>query len=293
MTGKPAPCRLIYAPFLSNSLAANLPEFKQGRGGHGSDLTRYMARPDGTFRIVGLPGRGLVAAKSMGRLYSLSGGATAGMTKRRKFPTYLSNETSGMNVVEEINPAPGTESVARDLVFDPGRTVRLTVVDGDGKPVGRASTRSAKSGEVRRIGWSQNATIEMAGMAPEESRHVLIHDRERHLGKVIVFRDDKKASQVRTVTLQPCAILKGRFVDADGVPVKNVNLEPGARGDGYWLGETGMNRSDADGKFQLDLPPGAEYYTIWAGGFGNIAEKLLVSAGKTIDLGDIKVKPDK
>jgi beta-lactamase regulating signal transducer with metallopeptidase domain/protocatechuate 3,4-dioxygenase beta subunit len=293
VTGKPVPCRLIYAPFLSNPLAANLPEFKKGAGGHGSDLTRYMARPDGTFRLVGLPGRGLVAAKSMGRLYSLSGGATDVMTKNGKFPTYLPNETAGMNVVEEINPAPGTESVTRDLVFNPGRTVRLSVVDGDGKPVGRCLYAFSEIGGGSPIGWSQDAMIEMAGMAPHESRHVLIHDRERHLGKVITLHDDEKAPQIRTVTLEPCATLKGRFVDADGVPVKNVNLYPGARGEGYWLGETGLNRSDADGKFQLDLPPGAEYYTIFAPGFGNIADKLVVAAGKTIDLGAIKVTRQK
>ena len=72
-TGKPVPCAVVYAPFLSNPLAANLPEFKQ-QGGNIADMTRHLARPDGTFRLVGLPGRGLVAAKSIARSYRVGAG---------------------------------------------------------------------------------------------------------------------------------------------------------------------------------------------------------------------------
>jgi beta-lactamase regulating signal transducer with metallopeptidase domain len=299
-TGKPVPCSLMYAPFLSNPLAANLPEFKR-QGGNISDLTRNLARPDGTFRIVGLPGRGLVTAKAIGRSYRRSGGATVGMSKDGNYPTYLTMETQGADVAEEINPAPGTESVTRDLAFERGRTIRLSLVDAGGKPVGRCVYAFSRFRGGVAMGMSNDSTIEMTGMGPQESRPLLINASERHLGKALVLHEDDKSPQVWTVTLEPCATVKGRLLDADGVPIKNAHLSATARGgDGYSIIEPGKPSLDADGKFQLtDLPAGCDFYSIHVTRIGNdvrfdtIAEKVVVVAGKTIDLGEIRLKREK
>jgi hypothetical protein len=300
-TGEPVPCYLMYAPFLSNPLAVNLPEFKR-LAGNIIDQTRYIARTDGTFRLVGLPGRGLVTAKSLGGSYRLGAGAkVAGMTKDGRYPTYLAFDLRGADVVEEINPAPGTESVTRDLLFEQGRTVRLSLVDAGGKPVGRCVYCFSRFRGGMEMGQSDDGTLEMTGMASHESRPLLINAPERHLGKVLILHEDDKAPQVRTVTLEPCATVMGRLVDADGVPVKNAGFSARAQGgDGYSLSEPDRNLSDADGTFELrDLPPGCEFYSIHvtlngkARRFETIAEKVVVVAGKTIDLGEIRLKREK
>ena len=146
------------------------------------------------------------------------------MTKDGRYPTYLAFETEGADVAEEINPAPGTESVTRDLVFERGRTIRLSLVDGGGQPAERCVYVFSQFRGAMRLGQTRDGVIEMTGMAPHESRPLLINEPLRHLGKVLVLHEDDKSQQTRIVTLEPCATVKGRLLDADGVPIKNAHL---------------------------------------------------------------------
>ena len=99
--------------------------------------------------------------------------------------------------------------------------------------------------------------------------------------------------------LEPCATIKGRLLDSDGNPFEGIRLSAAAYGPDYRL-PAGQARSEPDGRFVLDtLPPGAESYWVATDGFDNevgytkIAEKLTVGPGKTLDLGDIKLKRKK
>ena len=59
-TGKPVPATVQYTPFLSNRFAADVPTYQQLRGKGRLQIPAGLGttRPDGSFRVVGLPGAG-------------------------------------------------------------------------------------------------------------------------------------------------------------------------------------------------------------------------------------------
>ncbi len=298
VTGEPVRCSLTYAPFLSNSFAADLPEFKEARG-FTRDVTRNMPRPDGTFRLLGLPGRGVVAAKTLGRSYRVGAAASKieGMTKGGRPPTFFARQVEDAEALAEINPVPGTESVTCNLVFDRGGTVRLSLVDSAGKPAGPCVVLFHPAPNTTMQGAAPDSTFLLSGLVPNESRRLWILQGQRRIGKVFLLQYDEKGANTLTVTLEPCATVKGCLLDQDGVPLKHVRLRTQARTGAEHAPSVSQGESDSDGRFVLhNLPPGCEYYTILASGlrgkprFATVAEKVVVSAGKTIDLGEIKLK---
>src|SRR5205823_1363106 len=82
-----------------------------------------------TFRFVGLPGRGAVSAQGWGRGY-LSG---VGADKIKDLKDVL--PLTAFHTVAEVNPEKGADSVTCDLVLIPGRTLGITILDVDDKPL--------------------------------------------------------------------------------------------------------------------------------------------------------------
>jgi beta-lactamase regulating signal transducer with metallopeptidase domain/protocatechuate 3,4-dioxygenase beta subunit len=299
-TGKAAvPTRLAYIPSQTNSLASRIPEFKR-KSFSIWDLDRTLARRDGTYRLVGLQGRGLVAAWAVNRSYRVGAGASeiAGMTRDGKYPSFWGFDSAGANAVKEINPTPGTTEITCDLAFDPGGTLHVSIVDETGKPAGLCFYSSNPHAGAVDSGRAENSTLELSGLGRNESRPLLIFQLGRRFGKVLLARNDDKVARGLTVKLEPCATIKGRLLDADGNAIEAVRLSAAAYGQDYWL-PAGQCATGRDGRFVLDnLPPGAESYWVNKDDdreveFTKIAEKLRVIAGQTIDLGDIKLKRKK
>ena len=97
-----------------------------------------------------------------------------------------------------------------------------------------------------------------------------------------------------TLTLERCAKIKGRLVDEQGTPVKNAEVEPSPSPSvrRQWLRPAACR---PDGRFECtDLLPGCDYYTLEAMGpeIGRvtITKRVAISAGKTVDLGEIKLR---
>ena len=88
VTGKPVAARVIYFPFLDNP-HAKPPEFRADILG-GSEEQRFQTRADGTYRVLGLPGRAIVGVRSVEGEYRKGVGASqiAGMDKNGTFRTY-------------------------------------------------------------------------------------------------------------------------------------------------------------------------------------------------------------
>ncbi len=62
VTGKPVDAELYYLPFLANPFAKKLPKVSDRElDGY---QERYRTRPDGSFRLVGLPGHAIVGART-------------------------------------------------------------------------------------------------------------------------------------------------------------------------------------------------------------------------------------
>lgn len=214
-----------------------------------------------------------------------------GPATREAYGDLKARGLGALNALHEFDAKPGSENVACDLVLDPGGVIPLSIVDPAGKPVSDCIF------VFNTMTYGAVAPFEMRGMEPNESRGVLFRSRSPSVGKVQVLHYDAKAARRPvTVKLEPYATIKGRLLDEEGMPLKFVNVGVVALGNNYVLPpwRNGVE-SQADGRFFVgNIAVGAEHYEVSAEGFDEpIAKKLSIAAGKTIDLGDIKVKRGK
>ena len=138
---------LHYLPFLDNPFAQAAPEFRGGVNTPGFGYQdRYLSKADGSYRLVGLPGRAIVGAGVWNKPYRRGVGSESikGMDEHGQFATAANPVRASRHFpdsMKEINPAEGTETVHLDLSLDPGAKVQLRVVDPQGKPVRRGKDR--------------------------------------------------------------------------------------------------------------------------------------------------------
>jgi hypothetical protein len=294
VTGKPISAIVHYFPYVSNPFVTK-DEWRRI-----NEQSHRVTRSDGTYRIVGLPGRAIVGVRASQMMYLPGVGASEipGMDKKGRFPNTLgpTADANWESALKEINPPPGTESVVCDLVLDPGGKVRITLVDGAGKPVEDGDFLHVEPGFA--VMWGRrDSPFEIAGLAPKESRTYQVTQWQRKIAKVFTFDYDDKASNALTITLEPCATVRGRLLDEGGSPLKNVQVYASgirknrATFDLYPFGPV----TDADGRFVIEnLAAGCDSYKISAMhpqlDPPTVAEKVAFAPGKTIDLGEIKLR---
>ncbi len=293
-TGKPVIARLDYLPFLSNPFARALPEFHDGRVD--GDQTRYMTRADGTFRLVGLPGRAIVGAEAIGASYKQGVGAAEikALQKNGHFPTYKNPVTPGLkwpSALKEINPPQEAATVRCDFALERGEAIRVTLVDRQSNPVAGCSISGRATNDYRDM---PQATFDLENLSVNESRPIVIENKRRNIGKFLLLAFDEKTPRTISITLEPCATLVGRLVDEDGTPVGGTHLEalPLPGGD-FWPRLPSVV-CQADGTFRYaGLVPGCDYNVIAEGPqieFRQVAKRIKVEPGKLINLGDVKLK---
>lgn len=301
ITGKPAAeVRLHYFPFLDNNHVQALPEFPKGGSVHGFQ-TRYTTRSDGTYKLVGMPGHAIVGVESVARGVSYRSGVgsetIAGMDKNGYYKTWYNPIWPGRwypNTLVEINPPPGVESVTVDAQLDPGETLRIRVVDAEGKPVPDAKVSGDNRLKAREKG--DDAVFELTALRPDQLRTVVVRHDARNLGKVERLRAGDDAKGPVVVTLAPMAVIRGRTVDADGnpVPASQIRVDV-AKSEGF-VHQLATVTSDSEGRFEVtNVPSGSEYGLVAESGtmlkqrrvvFG----KATVKPGETTDIGDLVFK---
>ena len=227
VTGKPvADVRLNYLPFLENAHVQALPEF-DGNGNANGFQTRYTTRADGTYRLVGMPGRAIVGVESVGKTPYRSGVGSdtiKGLDKNGLYQTWKTRSWPGTfwpNTLVEINPPEATETLTVDAQLDPGLALRVNVVDPQGKPV--PDVRVTGGNRLRAGNASPDALFELASFSPNETRSVVIRHDGRKLGKVVRLRAGDDARGPVVVTLEPYAAIKAR--------ARGRRRQPGPRGD--------------------------------------------------------------
>ncbi len=128
-TGKPVPALVEYFVFVDN------PHRGQAGGLHGGEI---QTRADGSFELVGLPGRGLVSARAIKDHYLIGQGADkipgAGQNGEFRTDPHIC-QPEFTHAIVAIEPAEDARSLTCDLALDPGRSRPGTVVGPDGKPV--------------------------------------------------------------------------------------------------------------------------------------------------------------
>ena len=296
VTGKPVDAELYYLPFLTNPFAKKLPKANDRElDGY---QERYRTRPDGSFRLVGLPGCAIVGGRTpYESRYRAGVGASeiGGMDKDGRFDTYANPIyacRTWPDSMKEINPREGVHEVKCDLVFDPGQTIHAYLVDGKGKPIDGAMVLGAAA--TGRIWPRPAAHFDIVGLVPGDRRRIMIYHLQSRVGKYFLLEYTDKSPHSMTITLEPCAILKGRAVDQDGIGVQAKVSATSLPNDDFSPATEPVD-TQRDGKFECIVPAGCQYDLVAETGRFDRGwvRQISVEAGKTIDVRDVKIRPRK
>jgi protocatechuate 3,4-dioxygenase beta subunit len=301
--GSPQAARIAYFPLRTNTYAAQLSEFvdRELPDGPGNDFAQASGE-DGTYRILGLPGPALIGAWCTSGDFRMGVGFDDLKTVKpdrngNLMEAVFSNGSPGPsrkwpNVIKEVTFPAEPQSAVCDLTLDPGESVQISVVDANGKPV----TGYDVTGRTPRNRFAppfKESQFRVVGLAPGEKRNVLIHHTGGHIGKALKMEFGPKTPRSIIVRLEPCVTIVGRGVDADGVPVAGVRLEPivwPIEDYATWLPGA---IAGADGRFRdVGILPGVDYQINVRLGFmpTEVRSRLSVKPGEIIDLGDVNVK---
>jgi 5-hydroxyisourate hydrolase-like protein (transthyretin family) len=287
-TGKPVRARVRYGAFLDNPHLRGVPAYE------GS--VDAVTRADGSFELVGLPGRGLLAVKADEDRFLPSVGADQvpaadkHVTNFELIQTNPCFPSAEYHAFVPIHPAAGDKDTTCDVVLDPGRTVTGTLVGPDGQPVDGVMVMDLK------LMWSNpqplpGAQFTVTALDPRSPRWLFFRHRDKQLGAAVQVRGDE--GQPLTVRLQPCASVTGRLLDAKGRGCPEAEIY-GQSENSYMSLTTGRwwqlyvsGRTDREGRFRVDgLIPGVKYAI--AVGDQGFAQTL--GPGAVKDLGDTRMK---
>ncbi|HJT77268.1 MAG TPA: sigma-70 family RNA polymerase sigma factor [Gemmataceae bacterium] len=289
VTRQPVRSQALYVVFADNPHHKKVPDFQPDQ---------YLnTQTDGSYQLVAFPGRGIIAARGWNDHYRMSVGADKIKGREPQLGLFLTApfllEPNTFNGYVEINPPEGAESLQCDILLDPGRMPRGTVVGPDGKPLAGALALGLTAYE-NSPGWTNaplpTAAFTVYGLGDGEARDVYFVHPGKHLAALARVRGDDRGPL--TVKLGPWGVVTGRLVGADGKPQAGALLRvvdgPLHRGE---------LQTNQDGGFRLaGLAPGRAYtLDVVRNGqpVGHVFAGLTLKAGETRDLGDVKPPAEK
>jgi RNA polymerase sigma factor (sigma-70 family) len=281
-TQKPvAGARIACYPILPNPFAIHM-SYNPSEG-----PSSATTGDDGSFRLAVLPGPGVLAVKCLsGRSYmpalltrkEIDGffkGARAHPATNENF-IIVQQGANGASVIGQrdhqalalLNPAEKTKALEQNLTVEPGRTLRGTVVDPEGKPAKGVTL----NGETLPDG-----TFTLANLNPRRMKELYFVHAAKGLGLCMEVPLD--SDKPLTVKLQPCGSVTGRIVDKDGQPLANIPV---------WIGHVHV-KTGKDGRFRADgLVVGKKYHAESNDRVRHppFYESIRIESGKVKDLGD-------
>ncbi len=219
-TGRPVSGFVNAYTFRDNSHVRDFPGYAES-----SPLYVYL-NDDGRYEIVTPPGRGIIACRSDVVRYRTGIGALTipGYDPQRaRFETRPDScHVGNYHVLGAVNLDPRRESATVDLQVDPGRSLTLTAVDPEGKPIG-GTTVAGIAELLSATEYAQESpTIEIHALDPSKPRRVTItHAARKLVGSVYVKGDE---TGPLTVRLQPWGTITGRVIDDEGRPRSRIGL---------------------------------------------------------------------
>jgi hypothetical protein len=186
--------------------------------------------------------------------------------------------------------------VTCNLTLDPGKTIKGTIVDPDGKPITGVRVRGT---------WGYPSSPQQPLATPHftlpavdlsRAQPFFFWHHEKKLGAVALFKGDR--TEGITVKLKRLGVITGRLLDLDGVPLAGHltgYVEDGQLGiKRGWAGFfwAGVNK---DGRFRAEVIPGVAvgaYCSVGPARLGEkVFQKLTLEPGQKHDVGDVKVNP--
>ncbi|HJZ90281.1 MAG TPA: carboxypeptidase-like regulatory domain-containing protein, partial [Gemmataceae bacterium] len=294
-TGKPLRAAIRYFTWGDN------PNLK---GMHRVWWIRTTTAADGTYQLVGLPGRGLITANldELRRGRCVVGAGAEGIKgyemKGQGFPTVPEMAfPSLVNRLAEVDAKADGQNVC-DITITTGKTVKGALVDPDGKPLVGVRINGALGSDVH-LPALPKAEFAISAVNPNAPKPYFFYHEKKNLAAAVILKGDEPDDF--KVTVQKAAVITGRLLGDDGEPLANTeisgaidNNQLGLKGGwyGFFYGKT-----DKDGKFQIaGLVPGVKLSARVKRNHEfaeQIFEHLGFGAGEERDLGDIKVKPAK
>jgi RNA polymerase sigma factor (sigma-70 family) len=297
-TGRPVRGNVNYFVFADNPARKDVPGFATN--------PYLQTRPDGSFELVVLPGRGLIAVRGWADRWLVAVGAERikGRDQQGFLPTlpHLCAPVHYHTLVE-INPAKDAKTLECPVILDPGLTLKGTVLGPDNRPLAGARVHGLKS--YYASGYWQNEPLPTAaftvhGMRKDKPRNLIfLHEKKKLAGSLVVRGTEKGPL---TVKLRPWSVVTGRLVDDGGQPLTGGELVilSGRKffEEDLQVGSLPKNSFPVgkDGRFRIEgLLPGLKYSIAVSDGgnrlLGRLVNNLTVKSGETKDLGDVRIKP--
>jgi hypothetical protein len=293
-TGRPAPGYVDVYALAGNPHVREFPGYAEGTD------PRAPVQDDGRFEVVALPGRNVIACCSERYRYRLGVGAE-GIQKydprSRTIPAVPDLiSTDGYHILAEVDLAPGSESATVDLQVDPGRTITVTTVDPEGRPIGGTTAFGLMDLYPPHMSPQASPTFEIRALDATRPRRVTVTHAGRKLAGSVYLKGDETGPL--TVRLLPWGTITGRVLDGDGAPRPNVVLRETDDMLFDWPAEPyGLfpqnNRTGDDGRFRIEgLVAGLKYAATVHGPVAKsdaLFRDLTVAPGEVKDLGDVKL----
>jgi RNA polymerase sigma factor (sigma-70 family) len=291
-TGQPVRCYVRWLALPNN------PNQRDYAGYYGVRGSPMATKEDGTYRVLGLPGPGLIVvsfASKTGYLHGAERDDEDGLKDELRY-----TPQRDFAALARVDPAKGVESVRRDIQLVRGWTFTGTLLGPDGKPLvgavqaGGRARESRESGTYREV--MKTAEFTVRSFNPRRPRPILFRYPAKGLVGLAPLPKENGGSV--TVRMVPGAAVTGRVVDLDGTPRAGVEIRVFFRPkeEPHWdWDECGSHepiKTDQGGHCRIDaLSPGFDYYlsadhTSFDFGAG-------LRAGATKDLGDIRIKRPK
>ena len=250
----------------------------------------FRTDPDGRFRVVGLPGRGLLAvvpiAQGNQARYPIDARLAEAISRDTILPFVPGISIRNISTLKEIDLPSDVPTIRRDLFLQPGLIVKGRIIDPQGQPL--AGARIFQVSPPWNGSWARPiGEFSIEGLRSGEERQlVFLHDQKKLAAMVTVRGGDPNEVMVR---LQPWAAVNGRVIDEDGHPQARMVLMSSFK-------SLSPRETDLDGRFRYEqiIPGRTTEITVSKDRLSRpeiIARDLVLNPGETRDLGDVRTQP--